>query len=62
MNDNSTPVAMLQVEIYRDGGCEPNPEPGGDGVVLLHPRKRAEDSGGFRLTTNNLRVAFSQVT
>jgi len=23
------------------------------GVVLLHPRKRAEASGGFALTTNN---------
>jgi ribonuclease HI len=25
----------------------------GYGVVLLHPKKRAEASGGFRLTTNN---------
>lgn len=41
------------VEIYTDGGCEPNPGAGGYGVVLLHPRKRAEISGGFRLTTNN---------
>ena len=44
---------MPHVEIYTDGGCEPNPGPGGYGVVLLHPRKRAEASGGFRLTTNN---------
>jgi ribonuclease HI len=44
---------MPQVEIYTDGGCEPNPGPGGYGVVLLHPKKRAEASGGFRLTTNN---------
>jgi ribonuclease HI len=42
-----------QVEIYTDGGCEPNPGPGGYGVVLVHPKKRAEISGGFRLTTNN---------
>jgi ribonuclease HI len=41
------------VEIYTDGGCEPNPGPGGYGVVLVHPKKRAEASGGFRLTTNN---------
>jgi ribonuclease HI len=41
------------VEIYTDGGCEPNPGPGGYGVVLVHPRKRAEASGAFRLTTNN---------
>jgi ribonuclease HI len=40
------------VEIYTGGGCEPNPGLGGYGVVLLHPRKRAEASGGFRLTTN----------
>ena len=42
-----------QVEIYTDGGCEPNPGPGGYGVVLLHPKKRREVSGGFRRTTNN---------
>ena len=52
INDNSTSVAMPQVEIYTDGGYEPNPGPGGYGVVLLHPKKRAEASGGFRLTTN----------
>jgi ribonuclease HI len=53
MNDISTSVAMPSVEIYTDGGCEPNPGAGGYGVVLLHPKKRAEASGGFRLTTNN---------
>ncbi len=35
------------VEIYTDGGCEPNPGPGGYGAVLLHPKKRAEASGGL---------------
>jgi ribonuclease HI len=29
MNTNSTAVAMPNVEIYTDGGCEPNPGPGG---------------------------------
>lgn len=53
INNNSTAVAMPNVEIYTDGGCEPNPGPGGYGVVLLHPKKRAEAGGGFRLTTNN---------
>jgi ribonuclease HI len=52
-NNSSTSSAMPQVEIYTDGGCEPNPGPGGYGAVLLHPKKRAEVSGGFRLTTNN---------
>jgi ribonuclease HI len=51
-NKDST-VTKQSVEIYTDGGCEPNPGAGGYGVVLLHPRKRAEASGGFRLTTNN---------
>ena len=50
---------MPHVEIYTDGGCEPNPGPGGYGVVLLHPKKRAEASGGFRLTTNNRMEIFA---
>ena len=49
MNENPTPAAMPHVEIYTDGGCEPNPGPGGYGVLLLHPKKRAE--GSKRLTT-----------
>src|SRR5947207_8400850 len=61
MNDNSTSLAMPIVEIYTDGGCEPNPGPGGYGVVLLHPRKRAEASGGFRLTTNNRMEIFAAI-
>lgn len=32
------------MEVYPDGGCEPNPGPRGYGVVLLHPKKRAEVS------------------
>src|SRR5438093_9058928 len=53
MGSEPNQAASHHVEIYTDGGCEPNPGPGGYGVVLLHPRKRAEASGGFRLTTNN---------
>lgn len=45
--------AMPHVQICTDGGCDPNPGPGGYGVVLVHPKKRAEASGGFRSTTNN---------
>lgn len=44
---------LPSVEICTDGGCEPNPGAGGYGAVLLHPKKRLELSGGFRLTTNN---------
>jgi ribonuclease HI len=47
------PPEKPRVEIYTDGACEPNPGPGGYGAVLLHPKKRLEASGGFRLTTNN---------
>ncbi len=54
-------VALPSVEIYADGGCEPNPGPGGYGVVVLHPKKRAEISGGFRLTTNNRMEIFAAI-
>jgi ribonuclease HI len=57
--DNREP--MPQVEIYTDGGCEPNPGPGGYGVVLLHPKKRAEASGGFRLTTINRMELYAAI-
>ena len=46
-------AAKPGIEIYTDGACEPNPGPGGYAAVLIHPKKRAEISGGFRLTTNN---------
>lgn len=49
------------MEIYTDGGCEPNPGPGGYGVVVLHARKRAELSGGFRRTTNNRMEIFAAI-
>ena len=49
MEKNSASVALSSVGSHTDGGCEPNPGPGGYGMVLLHPKKRAEASGGFRL-------------
>ena len=46
-----------KVVIYTDGGADPNPGPGGFGVVMLFgaPPKtaRKELSGGFAHTTNN---------
>ncbi len=57
MNEDPRP----HVEIYTDGGCEPNPGAGGYGVVVLHPRKRAEASGGFRLTTNNRMEIYAAI-
>jgi ribonuclease HI len=49
------------VEIFTDGGCEPNPGPGGYGVVLIHPKKRKETSGGFRKTTNNRMEIYAAI-
>ncbi len=46
-------VAMSHVIIYTDGAAEPNPGPGGYGVVLLAGKHRKELSRGFHRTTNN---------
>jgi len=61
MNKLLTPAAEPHVEIYTDGGCEPNPGPGGYGVVLVHPKQRVEVSGGFRMTTNNRMEIFAAI-
>jgi len=42
-----------EVQIYTDGGADPNPGRGGYGVVLISGTHRKELSGGYRLTTNN---------
>jgi len=46
-------VQAKSVTAYADGACEPNPGPGGVGVVLLFKGTRRELSAGYRLTTNN---------
>jgi len=55
------PDPQKQVIIYTDGGCEPNPGPGGYGVVLLYAGRRKELSGGFRLTTNNRMELYAAI-
>ncbi len=46
--------SLPAVTIYTDGGCRPNPGPGGWGAVLLHPgRDPVELSGGKSEATNN---------
>jgi ribonuclease HI len=45
--------SLKKISIYTDGAAEPNPGPGGYGVVLLFGKHRKELSGGFRRTTNN---------
>jgi ribonuclease HI len=43
-----------RIRIYTDGGCRPNPGPGGWAAVILVPgAKPRELSGGERETTNN---------
>ncbi len=41
------------VVIHTDGGCAPNPGPGGWGAVLRYGAHRKELRGGERDTTNN---------
>ncbi len=61
MADPAKQIPQQAVEIYTDGACEPNPGPGGYAAVLLHPKKRLEVSGGFRLTTNNRMEMFAAI-
>lgn len=42
-----------KVTIYTDGGCRPNPGPGGYGVLLIFGDEQKELSGGSTGTTNN---------
>ena len=41
------------VEIWTDGGCKPNPGPGGWGAILRFGAVERELSGGEAATTNN---------
>jgi ribonuclease HI len=41
------------VEIWTDGGCRPNPGPGGWGAVLRYGEHERELSGGAIASTNN---------
>ena len=45
---------MEKLTIYTDGGCRPNPGPGGWGAVILRPGKPPEEiSGSEEEATNN---------
>jgi len=52
---------LKDVTIYTDGGCKPNPGPGGYGVILISGKARKELSGGFCLTTNNRMEIFAAI-
>lgn len=57
----SKETQLKDVTIYTDGGCEPNPGPGGYGVILISGSARKELSGGFCLTTNNRMEIFAAI-
>ena len=42
-----------KIELYSDGGAEPNPGKGGFGVILSYKGRRKEFFRGYELTTNN---------
>ncbi len=44
---------MQSYEIFADGACEPNPGPGGWGVIIRDTILETELSGGEPATTNN---------
>ena len=52
---------VKEVTIFTDGGCEPNPGPGGYGVILIYGNKQKELTGGFSLTTNNRMELFAAI-
>lgn len=48
-----TTQPLTQVYIYTDGGCDPNPGPGGWGAVLIGGSQTREISGAASRTTSN---------
>ncbi|RYY54722.1 MAG: ribonuclease HI [Chitinophagaceae bacterium] len=44
---------MRDIELYSDGGAEPNPGKGGYGVILSYKGIKKEFSQGYQFTTNN---------
>ncbi|WJJ95748.1 ribonuclease HI [Algibacter luteus] len=41
------------IELFTDGGAEPNPGKGGFGTILKHKGRQKEFFAGYELTTNN---------
>ena len=61
MTKDDRPGEKKEITLYTDGACEPNPGPGGYGLVLLYGKVRKEASGGFRLTTNNRMEIYAAI-
>jgi ribonuclease HI len=51
--DGSEPGGTEKVMIWTDGGCKPNPGPGGWAAVLVYRGKERELTGADPATTNN---------
>ncbi len=49
----SAPGAQNTVEVWTDGGCKPNPGPGGWAAILRYGAHERELSGAEPATTNN---------
>ncbi|GAA1547208.1 ribonuclease HI [Actinomadura kijaniata] len=49
----SVPASVTPVVVHTDGGCSPNPGPGGWGAVLRYGEHVKELCGGESDTTNN---------
>ncbi|MGY2049027.1 ribonuclease HI [Methylobacterium sp. JK268] len=52
----------MRTIVYADGGCDPNPGPGGWGVVILAPEGPIELCGGERQSTNNRMELTAAIT
>lgn len=50
---------LPQVTIYTDGGCRPNPGPGGWAVILLRPGHEPQELSGRRDRTTNNRMELT---
>jgi ribonuclease HI len=50
---NDTSAAPTHVVIYTDGGCAPNPGPGGWAAILQSGKHMKELKGGEPMSTNN---------
>jgi len=53
MASDTSAKAPPRVEIWTDGGCKPNPGPGGWAAILRFGDAEKEISGGDSATTNN---------
>lgn len=61
--DEGNSSKNLSVTIYSDGGCKPNPGPGGWGVILHCPAKgMRKELSGYEADTTNNRMELTAVT